>query len=74
MPAQKRGHFFMSFVQGEGRTQGTLFPVCLEGLIPGDHVCRVTDVFVDRVDMALWDLSGLRRPRPGGLAMIRAIC
>ena len=39
----------MGFVQGEGRTQGTLFPVCLEELIPGDHVCRVIDAFVRHV-------------------------
>ena len=42
----------MGFVQGEGRTQGTLFPVCLEELIPDDHVCRVIDAFVARLDMA----------------------
>ena len=42
----------MGFVQGEGRTQGTLFPVCLEELIPDDHVCRVIDAFVGRLDMA----------------------
>jgi transposase len=42
----------MGFVQGEGRTQGTLFPVCLEELIPNDHVCRVIDALVDRLDMA----------------------
>jgi transposase len=42
----------MGFVQGEGRTQGTLFPVCLEEMIPNDHVCRVIDAFVDRLDMA----------------------
>ena len=33
----------MVFVQGEGRTQGTLFPITLEELIPDDHVCRVID-------------------------------
>jgi len=42
----------MGYVQGEGRKQGTLFPVCLEELIPDDHECRVIDAFVDRLDMA----------------------
>ncbi len=42
----------MGYLQGEGRTQGTLFPVCLEELIPDDHVCRVIDTFVARLDMA----------------------
>jgi hypothetical protein len=41
----------MGFVQGEGRTQGTLFPVCLEELVPDDHLCRVIDAFVDKLDM-----------------------
>jgi len=36
----------MAFIQGEGRTQGTLFPVVLDDLVPADHVCRVIDAFV----------------------------
>jgi transposase len=52
----------MSFIQGEGRTQGTLFPLTLDELIPQDHVCRVIDAFVVRLDMAV---LGFERAEPG---------
>src|SRR2546429_4483043 len=42
----------MAFIQGEGRSQGMLFPVTLDELIPEDHVCRVIDAFVGRLDVA----------------------
>src|ERR1700732_4237644 len=42
----------MAFIQGEGRSQGTLFPVTLDELIPEDHICRVIDAFVGRLDVA----------------------
>ena len=42
----------MGFIQGEGRRQGTLFPVVLDDLIPQDHLCRVVDAFVARLSMA----------------------
>ena len=64
----------MGFMQGEGRTQGALFPVCLEELIPDDHICRVIDVFVDRLDMAALEFNARNLPKPAGLAMIRGIC
>ena len=41
----------MAYIQGVGRTQGTLFPVTLEEMIPSDHVCRVIDAFVNRLEM-----------------------
>lgn len=41
----------MAFIEGDARTQGTLFPVTLEELIPDDHFCRVIDAFVNRLDM-----------------------
>ena len=42
----------MSYIQGEGRYQGTLFPVLLDDLVPSDHVCRVVDAFVNGLKMA----------------------
>jgi len=42
----------MGFIQGEGRTQGTLFPVVLDDLVPADHLCRVIDAFVGRLEMS----------------------
>ena len=36
----------MAYIQGEGRGQGSLFPVVLDDLIPVDHMCRVIDAFV----------------------------
>lgn len=41
----------MPCIQGEGRSQGTLFPVMLDGLVPVDHMCRVLDAFVERLNM-----------------------
>jgi transposase len=42
----------MGYIRGEGRDQGTLFPVTLEDLVPADHVCRVIDAFVDGLPMS----------------------
>ncbi len=42
----------MAFIQGEARAQGTMFPVTLDELIPQDHMCRVIEAFVGRVDMS----------------------
>jgi transposase len=41
----------MGFIEGEDRGQGTLFPVTLDELIPEDHLCRVIEAFVGRLDM-----------------------
>jgi transposase len=41
----------MGYIQGEGRGQGTLFPVVLDDLIPTDHICRVIHAFVNRLSM-----------------------
>jgi transposase len=51
----------MGFIQGEDRCQGALFPVTLEELIPADHLCRVIEAFVGRLDMAA---LGFERAEP----------
>ncbi len=43
----------MAYIQGEARAQHTLFPSTLDDLIPADHVCRVIEAFVGRLDMAV---------------------
>ena len=41
----------MAYIQGEGRNQGTLFPVALDDLVPVNHICRVIDAFVELLNM-----------------------
>jgi transposase len=41
----------MGYIVGEGRSQGSLFPVALDDLVPANHVCRVIDAFVTALDM-----------------------
>src|SRR5437588_8607833 len=42
----------MAYIEGEQRNQHTLFPTTLDELISEDHVCRVIEAFVGRLDMA----------------------
>jgi transposase len=42
----------MGYIEGEGRNQGTLFPVVLDDFVPADHVCRVIDAFVEKLVMS----------------------
>ncbi|PKM01040.1 MAG: IS5/IS1182 family transposase [Gammaproteobacteria bacterium HGW-Gammaproteobacteria-6] len=47
----------MGYVAGESRTQGTLFPVSLDELLADDHVCRVIEAFVRRLDLGALGFS-----------------
>src|SRR5512142_1126944 len=49
----------MAYIRGEAREQTTMFPVTLDELIPADHMCRVIEAFVNRLDV-------------GGLGFVRA--
>jgi hypothetical protein len=42
----------VGYIQGEGRDQGTLFPVVLDDFVPADQECRVFDAFVERLVMS----------------------
>src|SRR5690242_12956359 len=42
----------MAYIEGEHRSQHNLFPTTLDELIPEDHVCRVIEAFVGRLNMA----------------------
>jgi transposase len=42
----------MAYIRGEAREQVTMFPMTLDELIPADHMCRVIEVFVGRLEMA----------------------
>jgi hypothetical protein len=49
----------------EGVRHKTLFPVTLGELIPDDDVCRVIEVFVGRLDMAVWGFERAEGGRHG---------
>jgi hypothetical protein len=50
-PRENENTVFMAYIQGEGRNQGTLFPVVLDDFVPADHLCRVIDAFVEKLVM-----------------------
>jgi transposase len=42
----------LAYIKGEARGQQTMFPLTLDELISVDHVCRVIEAFVDKLDVA----------------------
>jgi Transposase domain (DUF772) len=50
----------MAYIEGDGRNQGTLFPMVLD-LIAPDHMCRVIDALVEQLDM---EKLGFERAQP----------
>src|SRR5512137_409507 len=47
------------FVEGEDRTQITLFPECLDDYIAEDNPVRVIDVFIDALDLTGLGFDGM---------------
>jgi hypothetical protein len=52
LSCQAEVSLLLGYIEGEGRNQGTLFPVVLDDLVPVDHVCRVIDAFVEKLVMS----------------------
>ena len=40
------------FIQGDSRTQSTLFPECLDDFVVEDSAVRLIDLFVDELNIA----------------------
>ena len=55
----------MQYIQGEARNQGSLFPVSLEELVPDDHLVRVIEAYVGRLDLGVMGF-GKVQPRKTG--------
>jgi len=47
------------FIQGESRTQSTLFPECLDDYIGEENPVRVVDVFVEQLDLGVLGFDGV---------------
>jgi transposase len=53
------------YVEGEARSQATLFPDTLEDYIAEDNPVRVVDAFVDELDLRKLGFDGVE-PEPTG--------
>jgi transposase len=56
------------FIEGEGRSQVTPFPLCVEDYVGEDNPVRVVDVFVDGLDLRAMGFSGIAPAKTGRLA------
>jgi len=52
------------FIEGQSRTQSTLFPDCLDDYVSEENSVRVIDVFVDSIDLN--DLGFITIPKNTG--------
>jgi hypothetical protein len=64
----------MAYIRGEAREQTTMFPVTLDELIPADHMCRVIEALVGRLNLSELGFVRPSQQRRGVLATIRVIC
>jgi transposase len=53
------------YVEGENRSQSTLFPECLDDYIAEDNPVRVVDVFVDELSLKALGFEGAEPEETG---------
>ncbi len=53
------------FIEGEDRSQSTLFPERLDDYIAEDNPIRVIDVFVDELDLSELGFEGMQPEATG---------
>ncbi|WP_371365206.1 hypothetical protein ACA097_18960 [Pseudomonas sp. QL9] len=58
----------MGYIRGEGRVQGSLFPVSLDELVPEEHLVRVIEAYVARLDLQRLGFSKAQAATPEGPA------
>ena len=56
------------FIEGENRTQSTLFPARLDEYIPEDSPVRAVDAFLDELDLGGIGFDGTEPESTGGPA------
>ena len=47
------------FVEGEGRRQAALLPVCLDEYVAPDNPVRIIEAYIDELDMAAPGFAGM---------------
>ncbi|WP_371366410.1 transposase [Pseudomonas sp. QL9] len=55
----------MGYIRGEGRDQGSLFPVSLDEWVPEEHLIRVIEAYVARLDLQRLGFSKAQASKVG---------
>jgi len=72
--SEKRERLMKRFIEGEDRSQSTLFPEHLDDYIAEDNPVRVIDVFVDELDLSALDFEGMQPEVTGRPGYTRPRC
>jgi transposase len=57
IPALRAGALMKRFIEGQDRSQTSLFPECIDDYVEEDNPVRAVDAFVDMLDLAALDFN-----------------